>query len=84
MKVSMFKCIKGHKFSETEARGKIIKNNLPYFICPFCGEEVYGETDPWARFIINLADHERKLDAISERLERLFAKLNKKRQQHHE
>jgi hypothetical protein len=59
--------VNGHEFSEAEARGRKIKEGLPFLICPFCGDEV--PLDGVEYIMVLLKEYEKRLDAITERLE---------------
>lgn len=62
----MFRCVNRHEFSEAESRGKIIKEGLPYLICPFCGDDV--PLDLMGNIMQSIQNHERRLDEITEKL----------------
>ena len=68
----MYTCKNGHEFSETESRGKIIRDGLPFLVCPFCGIEV--PFDKLGHISITLKEHDKRLDDVAKKLEALMKK----------
>lgn len=60
-------CPRGHRFYDSETRGKVFKDGIHFLLCPFCDEGV-----PIGKNVIgSLQEQTKRLDELSKKLESL-------------
>ena len=73
------KCRNGYRFFASEASGRTFRENQPYLRCPYCGELVFVGNDFLRHVVLELSEHNKKLNEISNRLSSIGDEDFKKR-----